>query len=44
MQGRLSSLNAADPGDFPFTQLDITLVSCIKTVDSGDIQLNELDC
>ncbi len=27
---------AADPGDFPFIQLEITWVSCIKTVHSAN--------
>ncbi len=42
MQVRLRNSNAAEPGDFLFTQVDITRVSCIKTVDFSDIQFTEI--
>ena len=35
--------NPADPGDFPFTRLDITWTHCSKAADSGDLLFTGLE-
>ena len=44
MQGRLGCSNAASPGEFLFTGLDIIWVHCLNAADSGDFWLTGLEC